>query len=419
MPETRATAEAVEPYKISEIFSIVPEYDGNSIFLNTFITSCTTAQSMAVGNQSTLLVLHIKNKLRGRAAELVNSRNPSSWDEIRNLLESHFGDPRDLSSLIQDLQRMRQLPNESPLTFAARLQTHEAKMHAAVNKQNLTTKEKSAQISLIDSMALNSLLTGVEPRIGQILRASDPDDIVTAVSRIKRELQLNHFETQKSSNSRNNLPPMRKPPIPIKQCSFCRRLGHSYNECLSRQRQLQNNGNYSQNFRPNPFSQPQTSQSRNPNYPQQNRFPQQGTSQQQHRASTSVVVAPHNNNRPANFFKQQRAHHFNQTDYYNSLDYDDYDSGYETTERNFQGSFQNEQPYDDNSYYDFNTPPTTTPDYYDFDYTQNSCQQSQNFQPSPPQTAPPDVQEIQTQIQTLNLEENFNPNLNFPEQNFL
>lgn len=48
---------------------------------------------------------------------------------------------------------------------------------------------------MIDKMALNSLLMGLEPRIEHILRAGDPDDIITTLSRIRRELQLNHPET--------------------------------------------------------------------------------------------------------------------------------------------------------------------------------------------------------------------------------
>lgn len=418
MPETRSAIETVEPYKISEIFSIVPDYDGNPIFLNTFISSCTTAQNMAVGNQSTLLVLHIKNKLRGRAAELVNSRNPSSWDEIRDLLENHFGDSRDLSSLIQDLQRMRQMPNESPLTFAARLQTHEAKMHSAVNKQNLTTKEKSAQITLIESMALNSLLTGVEPRIGQILRASDPDSIVTAVSRMRRELQLNHLEAQKFSNNRNGPTQTRKPPTPIKQCSFCSRTGHTYNECLIRQRQFQQPHNSNNNFRPNPFSHNRQSNGYRP----QNGF-------QHNRPSTSGTNTPpsHNNNnnnynngnsnRPPNFFRHQKTHHLNDTNY----EYDEYDSGYETS--NLQKDLSYENQYHDFSSHDSHD----FPDYYHTSqYFQDNFQHFQdnsnpNFHPKPPQTAPPDLQveNLQNQIQTMNLEDSFDPNLNFPEQGFL
>lgn len=42
-------------------------------------------------------------------------------------------------------------------------------------------------------MFLNSPLTGPEPWIGQILPASEPSDIVSAISRRQREIQVNHL----------------------------------------------------------------------------------------------------------------------------------------------------------------------------------------------------------------------------------
>lgn len=103
---------------------MVPEYDGNLLFLNTFISLCTTAFSMATDNQEVLILV---------AEYQITSRKS-------------FRDPRDSSAFMQDLQRLRQLNNESLLTFAARIQTHLAKTVSSVNKQTLTTKEKQAQI---------------------------------------------------------------------------------------------------------------------------------------------------------------------------------------------------------------------------------------------------------------------------------
>lgn len=52
-------------------------------------------------------------------------------------------------------------------------------------------------------MALNSLLTGLDPEIGRIASASIPIDILTAVFRIKGELQLRQLENQRFSTNRN------------------------------------------------------------------------------------------------------------------------------------------------------------------------------------------------------------------------
>lgn len=43
----------------------------------------------AVGDQTQFLVLY--SKLKGIAAELINSRKRNSWDEINNHFESRFG----------------------------------------------------------------------------------------------------------------------------------------------------------------------------------------------------------------------------------------------------------------------------------------------------------------------------------------
>ena len=86
-------------------------------------------------------MFHIKNRLRGKASQRINPRNLNSWPEIRDLLLIHFGGSRDLTSLIHDLQRLRQLSNESPLTFAHKVETHNTKLHAATNSPDLTPEQ--------------------------------------------------------------------------------------------------------------------------------------------------------------------------------------------------------------------------------------------------------------------------------------
>lgn len=399
----------IEPYKLNEIFSIIPEYDGNQIFLNTFIQSCNTAFNMAVGNQKTLLNLHIKNKLRGRAAELINSRNPSTWPEIKILLENHFGDSRDLSSLIQDLQRIRQMPNESPLTFITRLQTHEAKMYASVNKQAFTQAEKDAQTKIIETMTLNTLLTGLEPKIGQIVRASDPADILTATNRIRRELQLTYFETQKMNNTNRNPIPPRKPManLPPKQCHICKRPGHIANEC--RQRQFQQHG-YGQNHQTptRPPFQPQNFQPRfqqnfqaNPN----NRNDRPSVIQQNPNTNIRpTVVQPNPNLRN----QQNRTYHFNCEQETNYRDqYEPYPYNSSETYPNYSQQYCTSQ---DNTDYPNNS-------YDTYGQADQDFREDTTFPTDPPNNSL-EISEIQAQLQTIQLDD-YNPNLNFPEQNFM
>lgn len=242
-------------FSINELFALIPEYDGNQILLNAFLNSCETALDIAVGNQKFLLIVHIKNKLRGNASQLINSRDVNNWNEIKVLLTTHFGDTRDLNSLIYDLNRLKQQPNESPLTFIHRINSHNAKLHSSINSQiHLSNLQKLSQHELVDKMCLDTLLTGLDSKIGQIIRASNPQDLVEAALRIKRELQLSYFETSRSDhnyktkNFNNNI--QKKV-----ACNICKRPGHYANNCRNKnsnqfnrnqnQRNDNNHSNYS------------------------------------------------------------------------------------------------------------------------------------------------------------------------------
>lgn len=247
--------DTIEPYKLSEIFSIVPEYDGDPINLGTFTAACDAANQMCTEQQAYLLAIKIKNQLRGKAAQLINSRDVKTWADISALLSVHFGDPRDLNSLIQDLQRLRQMPNENALTFVSRIQTHNSKMLSAISKQNLTQSQKNSQIILVDNMCLNTLLTGLEPKLGQIIRASNPLTILEAINRIKRELQLSYFENSRQKPNQNNLGESSRQRNPVSSCNYCKKSGHTIQECRLRQRNnsTQNNNSFRANnnfFRP-------------------------------------------------------------------------------------------------------------------------------------------------------------------------
>ncbi|KAL1489788.1 hypothetical protein ABEB36_013722 [Hypothenemus hampei] len=256
IPDSRVGSAMSPIYNLKDIFMLIPEYDGDPISLNSFLNTCNTAYSICSGDQHIFLI-RIKNQLRGRAAQLINSRDLNQWEEISNLLNIHFGDPRDINSLILDLQKLKQLPQENPITFCNRVINLNSKMQSSITKQNLSRDQNLAQSDLIENMTLNTLLTGLEPKIGQIIRASSPNSIVDAVQRIKREMQLSYFEEQRSNiRSQSNSKP--SPSRSQKFCNYCRKPGHLISECRTKVRNdshRQNFGNQqSSNTHQNPFN---------------------------------------------------------------------------------------------------------------------------------------------------------------------
>lgn len=416
--------EQVENYRLSEIFSIVPEFEGDQISLGTFLNACDCAYNMASNDQRYLLVIHIKNKMRGKAAQLINSRNPASYLEIKQLLSLHFGDSRDLSSLIQDLQRLKQLPNESPLTFYNRLQVLTAKMHASIQKTPLLNQDqKQAQTTLIDTMSLNTLLTGLEPRLGQIIRAGNPKDLLEAHVRIRRELQLSYFETQKL----NKAPPQKQipqqqirrplPSSPIR-CLYCGRPGHTTNECRFRnpQHSSPHPGQFGHSSYQNQYNQsPNRPNFGNQQSPNASPFrPTNSPNQQKPSFNSQNQMRPPVIQRNPNYRPNHRTHHFNQNNPYDQVNYHDY-SEYEDTAYEYPEVYPEYDNFNTDYHTDDNQP-------YDEFSEPSDPYQYQDFLSLPNQNHPPDstdkLSEIETQIQALNLDD-MNPNVNFPEQTFL
>lgn len=402
----------VEPYKLSEIFSIIPEYEGDQIFLSTFLHACECAYNMSNTEQKNLLVIHIKNKLRGRAAQLISSRNPVSFLEIKQLLNLHFGDSRDLSALIQDLQRLKQIPNESALTFYNRVQVLNAKMHSCIQKSyQLSSEQRQAQIQLIETMALNTLLTGLEPRLGQIIRASQPRDLPEAQSRIRREIQLSYFENQKFNkpmaniqrNPQNNT--IRKPQSPILKCFSCGRNGHISNQCRFQQQTQSGPSNFQNNpsnFQRTTNFQPQIRS--NPNFQrppfQQQQFQPRPTVM---RENPNFKSTPHRTHY-VGFDDDQGYCYTNDNDEYNDFNNDFFEQYPE---------YSNNQSidYQEHPIQGIESPRLDT--YQDFPPVQHKEHppESQNNREQP-------IEQTINRIQAMNLLD-MNPNSNIPDQAFL
>ncbi|XP_050508009.1 probable serine/threonine-protein kinase cdc7 [Diabrotica virgifera virgifera] len=212
-----------------------------------------------------------------------------------------------------------------------------------------------------------------------------------------------------------NNQPIRRPNCQPPRCTFCGRIGHSNNECRSRQ----NSQNNSQNFNDtrNFSSYQNFNNAQNNGFQRQNFSP--NNNYQNTRPNDQQIPQFNKNNpqiRPSVIHKnknfssdRQRAHFVNyEPDYVNDYTPDPIES----------------YQYDDFS--DNNYPP---PDYYpSFDQSTDliDSQDYQDFLTVSNQNHPPDnaisinepLSQIKNQIQTLNLDD-MNPSLNFPEQKFL
>ncbi|KAG5875802.1 hypothetical protein JTB14_016818 [Gonioctena quinquepunctata] len=239
---------------------------------------------------------------------------------------------------------------------------------------------------------------------------------------------------------------MNSNPNQQKFCSYYKHQGHVLNECRTRQSQqpqqnfqrpnfpqqntnFQQNPRFYQNFRPN-----QTNQSNQPN---------QSNNQNQSQFRPPIIRPNPNSNqqRPSaiqqnlnfNRFSSQRTHHLNTRNPSADNYTDNYQEYQYSTNDNYTDDYQDSQNFGAESYTDNYQEHQSnisdhTNDQYDFGYSETQLNQYENFQDFPigPISFDPPINqsidptsELQAQVQALNISDNLNPNLNFPEQMFL
>lgn len=205
----------VVQYKLSELFSLVPEFNGDQVQLNGFIEACDTVIGLAEPHQVPLLLVHFKNKLKAKASQIINSRSLAGWADIKNLLVSHFGDTRDTTGLLHDLQTLTQGRQEPAGSYVHRISAHNSKIRTSISlNETLTDEQKAVQKDLCESIALKTLLSGLEPKLGMVIRAQKPASLVDAGNLIIEEQRLNYLENTRFShgNVRHSFSTINNPP---------------------------------------------------------------------------------------------------------------------------------------------------------------------------------------------------------------
>jgi hypothetical protein len=90
-------------FNLKDLRDMIPEYDGDQSTLFDFIEAVNFAIENVPENQQNAIIFIIKSKLVGKARKFISSRQLREWNDIKDLLISHYGDCRDTEGLLYDL----------------------------------------------------------------------------------------------------------------------------------------------------------------------------------------------------------------------------------------------------------------------------------------------------------------------------
>lgn len=186
-----------------EVLCLIPKYDGEENLLNLFLDKCDYVLSAGrvQGNlQQELYLFHaISSRLTGKAAVLL-SDNPGlkSYDQLKELLTQHFGDPRSEECIAIELENLKIKNNESYIQFCHKIQTVKSSLLAKVNR--LTDEgTKAAKMIIYNNIALNVFLYNLPEDMIRVVRLKGCTSLESALSIVTEEV---NFKFQYDSKNR-------------------------------------------------------------------------------------------------------------------------------------------------------------------------------------------------------------------------
>ena len=188
---------------------IIPNFNGNSAQLTKFINLCDDLIStFSIPNNTTrqkYLIAAISSKLVGQAQTALNNRlEINTWEQIKDLLNKSFGDPRDLECSVQELIHLRINFKESLQTFADRVQTLRSLIMSKLQSADMPTNQKQGLALSYNLLALNTFVANLPEKYEIMIRTNHVDSLEDAINIVRREEQFSLYK-QSLKNSTNQI----------------------------------------------------------------------------------------------------------------------------------------------------------------------------------------------------------------------
>lgn len=194
-----------------EIAHILPTFDGQPIFLESFISLVekfyNTYYSETDNTLNDFIFMSILSKLKDKAANVILCRpDLTNWPQVKEALRKEFGDHSDRNALLQNFMCMRKGFRENPINFLNRVKQHLARLNVKISTDdNLSEAEKKIHVDNNEKIALDVILRNVDETLKTILMVRNPKDLTEAETHILSYVHTNQrINMIKGPNLPNN-----------------------------------------------------------------------------------------------------------------------------------------------------------------------------------------------------------------------
>lgn len=172
--------------ELAKIFSFVPEFNGNSLKIFSFIKSVETILPQIENFDNDLVIQAIKSKI---LVDVLETAPSETWEQIKQCLLLHFSDKRDEAALIRDLHKLN--CSTSVDEFYRKV---ERMLMLLINRAKLFGPPEALpmKIELYQEMALKAFIGGIKGNIGSVVRSHNPKNLNEALLAYNEEKNYQH-----------------------------------------------------------------------------------------------------------------------------------------------------------------------------------------------------------------------------------
>lgn len=233
------------------LFSLIPKYGNRDTRnLHTFIRNCKTANKLANESQKPLVMAYALAQLDGPAASFANSRSFNTLDNLLEHLKLYFCESKTQTQLLVELTQVYQ-GNDTVARYGARMSAIRDELFSQI--EGTSDVERHCQLQIIDKMVLGAYLSGLEEKLGTVVRARNPKNTNAAALIATEEEKIQNLIRVRKNNFQNKpSPSIQKPqqvskpnfannksqqfqPKPPFTCNYCKLVGHKIEDCRKRQ----------------------------------------------------------------------------------------------------------------------------------------------------------------------------------------
>lgn len=289
--------------KIELAEKMLTTFDGTKSKLFEFCDNCDKATSLIAENMKRVLFAIIETKITGNARALIRNRTFADWLALKNYLLETYSEKRSHGQWQLELSSCKQAYNEDVISYSQKVENCLIKLTNSLDGTQ-TQVERAACVKLLQNQALTVFMMGLQKDLSIIVKSQRPTTLTDAIQyaiaeeneqksrreiqkfqnlnlkdtkhcsncnksghttincyfknkpnyvprhsnqQIKEEPNVRHYRSNNHQSNKNPHTSQNTPSFNTKSCNYCKKLGHTIDECRKRAYNNSKRQSYQQN----------------------------------------------------------------------------------------------------------------------------------------------------------------------------